>query len=98
MSLPKSNDLRETVLSISPSADGESRVVMAIEISRNGSSEIVMRQESCSSDVGWFEQSRIVLQPEQIASLKATLGSTVSQRLDRQSCQPRDIVPFSLVS
>ena len=47
---------------------------MALEQDLQGS-HLVLRQESFSDDIGWFVQSRIDIEPEQVAALRATLSS-----------------------
>ena len=75
----------EHILDVFPAADEQSRVVIAVA-SQSESAEFVLRQESFSSDVGWFVQSRVTLDSNQMLALKAALTcgrtqmSSVNQR------------------
>ena len=65
------------ILNVFPSESGEQRLVLAREVSDQGISQLVLRQESQSTHVGWFVQSRIVIEPDQVAALKMTLTSNL---------------------
>lgn len=73
----------ETILNVFPSDDENRRLVVAVERSEQDACDrLVLRQESFSSDVGWFVQSRIAVEPEQIPGLKTLLtGQLVKQPL-----------------
>ena len=73
---------RETVINVFPSEDDQNRLVIAVE-QHHQSSQLVLRQESYSSDVGWFVQSRIDVQPEQVDGLRMALSSKRSRTVDR---------------
>ena len=71
---------KETILNVFPSNDESQRLVIAVEQQEAGPSRLVLRQESFSEDVGWFVQSRIAVEPEQIAGLKMSLtGQALKQ-------------------
>ena len=63
----------ETILNVFPSNDQRHRLVIVVEQETDESSRLVLRQESFSDDVGWFAQSRVAIEPEQIAGLKMSL-------------------------
>ncbi len=63
------------ILNVFPSQSGESRLVLAQEFKDDGTSQLVLRQETQSEHVGWFVQSRILIEPDQVAALKMTLTS-----------------------
>ncbi|WP_372896950.1 hypothetical protein [Stieleria sp.] len=64
------------ILNVFPSDSGDQRLVLARESDGNGST-LVLRQESRSPHVGWFVQSRIAIEPNQVAALKMTLTSNL---------------------
>ena len=66
-----------TILNVFPSDSGENRLVLARETAEDGSSQLVLRQESRSPHVGWFIQSRIAIESNQVAALKMTLTSNL---------------------
>ncbi len=63
----------ERVLDLFPGAEEHNRLVLARVDDAQGVHRYLLRQESFSSDVGWFVQSRIAIEPEQLAGLKAAL-------------------------
>lgn len=66
-----------TILNVFPSDSGDERLVLAREIDDRGVEQLVLRQESRSPHVGWFVQSRIAIEPGQVAALKMTLTSNL---------------------
>lgn len=73
----------ETILNVFPSNDPLERLVIALEQPEGDASRIVLRQESFSDDVGWFVQSRVVVEAEQIAGLKMTLTGSAMRPIQR---------------
>ncbi len=71
----------ETILNVFPSHDESQRLVIAVEQETGRSSRLVLRQESYSPDVGWFVQSRVAVEPEQVAGLKMSLTGSPVRRL-----------------
>ncbi len=69
--------MQSTVLNVFPSQSDDHRLVLAREVSAQGHSQLVLRQETRSNHVGWFTQSRIVIEPDQVAALKMTLTSSL---------------------
>ena len=103
MQLQPSNPPTETVLSVIPGSSDEERLVLAMGSGCDGHSGIVLRQESWSRDVGWFEQSRIAIEPNQLASIKSVLGTScggrhVCPRSTDEELPPRDVIPFDAAS
>lgn len=80
----------ETILNVFPSSDQDRRLVIAMESEQGAEGRLVLRQESFSEDVGWFVQSRIAVEPEQIPGLKMSLSGQV--------LKPRRRNPRSMVS
>ena len=46
-----------------------------------GNHQILLRRESFSDDVGWFEQSSVAISPDQVGQLKQALGLLPGNRL-----------------
>ena len=65
---------KETILNIIPGHDSQHRLVIALEQLGDAKSTLVLRQETHSDDVGWFVQSRVVVESDQVASLRMALG------------------------
>jgi hypothetical protein len=66
---------KETILNVFPSSDPQHRLVIAIEQIGTSGSMLVLRQETHAEDVGWFVQSRVTVEPDQVAGLKMALSS-----------------------
>lgn len=79
------------IVNVFPSESGEERLVLAHETDEAGTQQLVLRQESRSSHVGWFVQSRIAIDPNQAAALKMTLTSNLVKET-----VPRDKAPVIL--
>ena len=73
---------KETILNVFPTRDDRHRLVVAIEQEDGSSSHLVLRQETFSDDIGWFVQSRINVEPEQIAGLKMSLSGQTIRRVE----------------
>jgi hypothetical protein len=85
----------ERILDVFPAATDGNRLVIAIQTRSGERDRFVLRQETFSSDVGWFVQSRVSIEPEQMAGLKAALTCGRTQRLDRHSSS--DSVPAATI-
>lgn len=81
--------MNESILSVLNSEGDQGRVVL-VHRQRFGSSELVLRRESFSEAIGWFEQSSIELSPGQLGQLKQALGVLPSRS------QPRPQRPHRL--
>ncbi|WP_146518520.1 hypothetical protein [Stieleria varia] len=64
----------ETILNVFPGASDTNRLALVQTETICGLRHLVLRQESYSPDVGWFTQSCVVIEPEQVAALKMTLS------------------------
>lgn len=72
---------KETILNVFPSSDDEHRLVIAVQQdSDEVSSRLVLRQETHAEDVGWFVQSCVVIEPEQVAGLRMALSAQTGRR------------------
>ena len=71
----------EKILNVFPTDDAMQRLVVAIERKGEAESRLVLRQESFSEDVGWFVQSRVAIEPEQVAGLKMCLTGQVIRQM-----------------
>ncbi|MEM8668576.1 MAG: hypothetical protein AAGG48_13740 [Planctomycetota bacterium] len=80
---------QETVLNVFPGQDENQRLVIAIEQEPGQESRLVLRQESYSEAIGWFIQSRVAIEPNQVAGLRLALGgSTLGASSTRQGQSP----------
>ncbi|QDS87977.1 hypothetical protein EC9_21620 [Rosistilla ulvae] len=80
MAIPLSN---ETLLNVFPTDDERHRLVVAIQRCDGDADRLVLRQETFSQDVGWFTQSCIAIEPEQLPGLKMALTSNTARKLQR---------------
>ncbi|MCH1439734.1 MAG: hypothetical protein L7W43_08755 [Rubripirellula sp.] len=72
----------ETILNVFPASDDLHRLVIAVQQEEgHSSSRLVLRQETYADDVGWFVQSFVAIEPEQVAGLKMALSNKVSSRM-----------------
>lgn len=70
----------ESILSTLPSTRDDQRAIVVLRQSESGS-QIELRQQSWGAGVGWFTQSTVRLDPEQVAGLRAALGTTAANRV-----------------
>src|SRR5437868_564412 len=73
----------ETVLTTIPSSETERLLVVLVQ-PREAGSRMELRQQSFSVGIGWFTQSSIQLEPNQVAALRNALGSTANARTSRR--------------
>ena len=67
---------KETILNVFPTSDDQRRLVIAVEqVGDSVASRLVLRQETFAEDVGWFVQSSVAIEPEQVAGLKMALSA-----------------------
>ncbi|MCO8120826.1 hypothetical protein NHH03_03680 [Stieleria sp. TO1_6] len=85
--------MTSTILNVFPSESGTDRLVLVRETAEAGVSQLVLRQESQSPHVGWFVQSRIVIEPNQVAALKMTLTSNLVKD-ETHNESPQEILSF----
>lgn len=77
----------ETVLAILPGENDGEQLAIVLRMTVDGS-RIELRQQSWGEGVGWFSQTSVQLNPEQVAGLRNTLGLAPSR-------QPRTARPAS---
>ncbi len=63
----------ETVLS-TLSGDSENDRILLVLCQRVSGTQLELRQQSWADGVGWFTQSSVTLEPQQVAQLRAALG------------------------
>jgi len=73
-------ECQEVTLSTIQGSDENHRLAVVLVTGVPGTalpaSRVELRQQTWGEGVGWFTQTSIALEPEQVAGLKATLGST----------------------
>jgi hypothetical protein len=90
----------ETVLGVLPAASDKERVLLVLvhqasDSVGSHSSRMELRQQSFGVGIGWFTQSSVQLEPEQVADLRNALGMTTTVAPSRRPSLPRE---FSKVS
>jgi len=89
----------ERILDVFPAADENHRLVIAVTETAEGEDRYLLRQETFSSDVGWFVQSRIVIEPDQMAGLKAALTCGRTRKLEtRSGREAATVLPFRVAA
>lgn len=92
-------NLPETLLSVLPGSNDQERVAVFLCHQGCGASCIELRQQSWGDGVGWFTQSKVLLEPDQVADLRDTLGKSGNQPRSRHilpkhgRTTPSDFVP-----
>lgn len=81
----------ERVLQAFPRTDAQRLLVVVRE--KNGIFETLLRQES-RSDTGWFVQSEIVVNAEQVAGLKSMFSTRSTQEICPEVSAKRDVIPI----
>jgi hypothetical protein len=66
----------EVVLASIPGASDEERLVVVHTRNSGGESVILLRQQTWGEGVGWFDQSTVSIEPEQLGQLRMALGGT----------------------
>ena len=84
----------ERILDVFPAATDGNRLVIAVESNSSEGDRFVLRQETFSSDVGWFVQSRVLIEPDQMAGLKAALTCGSTQQIEKRSSFKPTILSF----
>jgi hypothetical protein len=72
----------ETILSVLQGDNELSRIVL-VHRHGFGASGVVLRRESYSDAIGWFEQSAVEMSPDQVGQLKQALGSVPMSKAKR---------------
>lgn len=87
----------ETVLSEIPAQSATERLLVVL-IQGSEGSRLELRQQSFGEGVGWFTQSKVEMEPAQVALLKQSLGTSTASaarlprsfnRLNAGAWQPR---------
>jgi hypothetical protein len=94
--------MNETIFSILQGDDDSNRVVI-VHRSGFGGSSLVLRRETFSDDIGWFEQSSVEISPDQVGQLKQALGGVPSGQVrpvgrSRQARDHRSMATIAMVS
>jgi len=69
----------ETTLTAIPASETERLLVVLVQSAEHGS-RMELRQQSFSKGIGWFTQSTVQLEPNQVAALRNALGSNASAK------------------
>ena len=70
----------ETILSTLPAASEKDRLLLVLVQHPGEGSRMELRQQSFSHGLGWFTQSTVVLEPDQVSQLRSALGMTAASR------------------
>ena len=70
----------EAILTTLPSSSDDQRTIVVYCHDADGS-QLELRQQSWGAGVGWFTQSTVRLDPEQVAGLRAALGTSSANRV-----------------
>ncbi|MEX2026487.1 MAG: hypothetical protein WEH44_04285 [Pirellulaceae bacterium] len=70
----------ETILSTLPAACEKDRLLLVLVQHPGEGSRMELRQQSFSHGVGWFTQSTVELEPDQVSQLRSALGMTAASR------------------
>jgi hypothetical protein len=70
----------ETILTTLPAASDKDRLLLVLVHHPVEGSRIELRQQSFGEGIGWFTQSTVVLEPEQVSQLRNALGMTATSR------------------
>jgi hypothetical protein len=65
---------QETVLATLPSQSERERIEIVLCQGPHKATCLQLRQQSWGDGIGWFTQSSVQLEPDQVAALKAALG------------------------
>lgn len=72
----------DVILSTLSGETATERVVL-VHRQNFGGQSVILRRESYSEDVGWFEQSSLELSPGQVGQLKQAIGVLPMSRVQR---------------
>jgi len=94
--------MNETIFSILQGDDDSNRIVV-VHRSGFGGSRLVLRRETFSDDIGWFEQSSVEISPDQVGQLKQALGTVPSGQVrpvggSRRPSDRRSMATIAMVS
>ena len=75
----------ETIISTLPASSQHDRVLVVMVCATGEPSRLELRQQSFSEGIGWFTQSSVQLETNQVADLKNALGTAApARRLPRE--------------
>jgi len=77
----------ETILSILQGDNDHNRVVV-VHKRGFGTNCLLLRRESYSDAIGWFEQSSIEMSPDQVGQLKQSLGAVAMSKAKAPRTNP----------
>lgn len=87
--------MNEVVLAVLGDPGDEQRVVL-VHRQTFGDQQIILRRESFSEDVGWFEQSSVAISPTQLGQLKQALGLVAGGKVRPRSTHGRQLAVAEL--
>ena len=64
----------EALLAVIPGSCDNEQLLVVHRHSADGRSRIELRQQTWGEGVGWFTQSSVPIEPEQLAALRGALG------------------------
>ena len=67
--------MKETILSVIPGADDQQRLVLVL-CQAAGSSRLELRQQSWGEGVGWFTQTSLPIDHDQVPQIRGALGGS----------------------
>ena len=76
----------ETILNVFSGSNDQNRLVLVRSTTLCGLEHLILRQETHSTDVGWFVQNQVVIEPGQVAALKMTLSPANANRNSAAIC------------
>lgn len=85
----------EIVLSTLPGMNERDRVLVVLVQTPASGSHVELRQQSFGEGIGWFTQSSISMEPQQVAELRSVLGtsgastSSLPRRFHKADVRPR---------
>jgi hypothetical protein len=74
----------EVILATLAGAHEDERLEIALCQQPGERSRLELRQQSWSEGIGWFTQSRVQLEPHQVADLRGVLGTAGSRPLNQR--------------
>lgn len=69
----------EVILATLPGARDDEQVEIALLQTPGAGSLIELRQQTWGEGIGWFTQSRVQLEPQQVAELRGVLGASANR-------------------
>jgi hypothetical protein len=73
-------DMDETILSVLQGDDESSRILL-VHRRRFGYSGVVLRRETFSDAIGWYEQSSVEMSSDEVGQLKQAIGAVAMSRV-----------------